>query len=101
MEHIFIYGSFWNIILISQAYHLTFTLLSRGAAVNGTDPVEHGEALGRAAKGGNCDMIQLLLDHGADPNTKWRGYKPYYHANFCRNEAAAVMLKTKKKGWFK
>lgn len=48
-------------------FNLAKKLLTLGANVNDQDELGY-TALAYAAKKGNVDMVELLLDHGADPN---------------------------------
>ena len=52
-------------LLIELGFHVN--------AMNRTTPL-HVTALHEAARRGNMEMIQLLLEHGADPNSRDSGY---------------------------
>ena len=53
-------------------------LLAQGARVNPTNPIAHAP-LFLAAEGGSKDLINLLLDHGADPKARDSRGRPVLH----------------------
>ena len=46
-------------------------LLAAGARVNGTDTWEGRTPLSLACATGSVELMQMLLDAGADPNIRW------------------------------
>ena len=67
-------------------------LLAHGAHVNFTEDEKHFTPLHIAMWYGSVDVIQLLLDHGADTKRRSRnGHKPLYVAS-CRGRVEIVEL---------
>jgi ankyrin repeat protein len=65
-----------------EHYKAAKLLLSRGANVNANDDQRAGETpLGLAVQRNYPEMVQLLLEHGADPDTwGWMGLTPRIRA---------------------
>jgi ankyrin repeat protein len=64
----------------------------------GLDPghERHREAPHLAAKRGHAEMVQLLIDHGADPNAvDSRGQTPLERARASARRAVVALLETR------
>ncbi|OQN96228.1 hypothetical protein B0A48_17790 [Cryoendolithus antarcticus] len=69
------YGTALNAAAFLGSSGTLQSLLARGSNVNATGTMEHGSALQYAAHEGHWDIVQLLLDAGADARTRandWR-----------------------------
>lgn len=75
-------------------FHLAQLLLTAGADVHALEPRTGAAALHKAAQGGNPDVIDLLLDHGAfiDQQTPTLGNTPLIDAVLHKQEVAAERL---------
>ena len=70
--------------------HVVQALLEKGAPVKGA---AGADPLMEAALQGHVEIVRLLLDKGADPNTKgWRGLTPLAAATQERHEEIKAML---------
>ncbi len=75
-------------------FHLAQVLLTAGADVHAIEPRMGAAALHKAAQGGNPDVIDLLLDHGAFINqqTPTLGNTPLIDAVLHKQEVAVERL---------
>ncbi|WP_415401003.1 ankyrin repeat domain-containing protein [Tateyamaria sp. SN3-11] len=92
-----------NALLRAMDFHDTTAvrmLLDHGAQVDEFDRTHVGgeapwvvPALHQAARRmAKMDMVELLLDHGADPNRRYEGTTPYAYARVFGNQALASKL---------
>lgn len=92
-----------NALLRAMDFHDTTVvrmLLDHGAQVDEFDGTHVGgeapwvvPALHQAARRlAKLDMVDLLLDHGADPNRRYEGTTPYAYARVFGNQALASKL---------